>query len=234
MLRKIWMPGVLVAISAMSAGCTSGNGIKGSVPRTVGEFTAVRMETGIQATVSIGQQEPLLLEGDENLLSLVQTEVVDGVLIGSVQSRSNINPSMPFTLQVTTPGLVAVGALDGSGVTADSLQSLRMDVVASGGGHVTLTGLSSDDVTLTVESGGSVVLAGQGKQMAANLSTGSSITTSSFTVETTTVSSVFSSGEVLVTSSISGTLSGDSQLTVFGNPVDRNVTVSAGASITFR
>lgn len=231
MLRKIWMAGVLVALGA---GCNSGNGVRGSVQRPVDAFTSVRMESGIQATVGIGQQEPLLLEGDENLLSQVQTEVVDGVLIGSIPSRSNLNPSMPFTMRVMTPGLVALSALDGSGVTGDSLQAPRLDIVSKDGSSVTLTGLTSDQVTLTAESGGTVTLAGQGKQMTADLSTGSSITTSSFTVETAAVSSVFSSGEVLVTNSISGSLEGDSRLTVFGNPADRNVTVGVGASLTFR
>ncbi|MFL5380064.1 MAG: GIN domain-containing protein, partial [Myxococcales bacterium] len=48
--------------------------------REVPAFHSVSVESGIHATISIGPQRPLELQGDEKVLALVETTVEDGEL----------------------------------------------------------------------------------------------------------------------------------------------------------
>jgi len=70
-----------------SAGCFAGaqkkdrHEIRGDVQtREVPAFHAVSVEAGIHATIAIGPQRPLQLQGDEKTLQLIETAVEDGEL----------------------------------------------------------------------------------------------------------------------------------------------------------
>jgi hypothetical protein len=232
MMRKLLVLGMLMLTGT---GCGLwGSGVAGHVQRTVGAFTEVRIQTGIEASVIIGPQEPLQLQGDDNLLPVIQTEVQDNVLIATTTPGTTIYPRLPLTLRITTPVLTSVTATSGSYIGGDHLQPIRMNITATGGSRVTLTDLTTEDVTINAEGGSSVKLIGQGKRMDIVLSGASPLSSSSFPVETATLNaSGASKGEVRVTSSISGTLSGSSTLTVFGNPTTRNITLLDSSNVTF-
>src|SRR3954454_9891679 len=79
---------VLSFVVLASAGCFAGvqktadrKEYRGNAQtREVPAFHAVSVESGIHATISIGPQRPLELQGDEKTLALIETTVDDGEL----------------------------------------------------------------------------------------------------------------------------------------------------------
>jgi len=206
---------VVSVVLVLGAGCGwhGGSGVVSTSLRGVEAFSAVRLETPIEATVVMGAQQPLELQWDDNLLSLVVTEVEDDTLVVRL-AEGTVYPKLPLTLRAYTPTLNAVTATAASSVTADAVQSSRMDIAASGASTVTLTGTSTD--------------------MTVALSGASELAASDFLVQTAAVNaSGASEGSVHVTGSITGTVSGSSTLTVSGNPATRNITVDTSSTVTF-
>src|SRR4051812_33132558 len=104
MSMKTRMMAVLAVLAVVSTGCGRGNGVKGSVQRPAQDFTKLKLQSGVEAKITVGPFQPLVLEGDENLLGedIFQTQVEGDTLIAAVGFSM---PSMPFTLNVQMPTL---------------------------------------------------------------------------------------------------------------------------------
>src|SRR3954470_13821987 len=84
--------------------------------REVPAFHAVSVESGIHATISIGPQRPLQLQGDEKVLALVETTVEDGELrIGFKRHKWHWTTSDVHVV-IQTPELQRIEASGGSPV----------------------------------------------------------------------------------------------------------------------
>jgi hypothetical protein len=272
----------MVAVFAViSTACGVGNGTPGSVTRAVqGNFTKLKLQSGIQATITIGPHQDLVLGGDEGLLeNTFQTQVTaDGTLDANLGFA--FPSSIPFTLQVQMPAVESIIASGSSKFTATDLSSIEIDhlelrmssmsvgtlggvnarsVSAHGSGASTLnlsgsqieeqidlrlsgasTGnleqLSAQLVTADCSGASHLNMDGPGtnSQMEINLSGGSTLKAKDYQVNTGKVDGSGNSvAEVTVTNAVSGLLIRGSQMTVFGNPPTRNVTVEDTSTVTY-
>src|SRR5260370_23136453 len=114
----LWTHAAALVVS-LAVGHTRGSGTIKEETRQVGDFSGVSVGSGIRATVSIGPKTSVVLTGDDNLLSMIKLEVVDGKLTTRVDYNEGIHPSQPIRLTVVTPHLTSAEPSGGGSPTAD-------------------------------------------------------------------------------------------------------------------
>ncbi|MBI5549450.1 MAG: DUF2807 domain-containing protein [Deltaproteobacteria bacterium] len=207
-----------------------GNGTIKTEAREIGQFQELAVGSGIQARVSLGKQPSLTLEGDENLLPLIEVRLEDGAL--EVRAKESLRPTQPLRLILVTPQLTAVVASGGARVEAPASPAPRYAIAASGGSHVEVQAVQSDELVLDASGGSSVKVSGKAKAITASASGGAKILAGEVPVDSAAVNA--SGGarvEASVRGSVTGSASGGSSLHLRGQPEKKAVTTSGGSRV---
>ncbi|MBL8812103.1 MAG: DUF2807 domain-containing protein [Planctomycetaceae bacterium] len=133
--------------------------------RKAGEFTKLEVAIPTRLVVKKGAEPSIELAIDDNLQSLVRTEIKDGVLV--VKSEKNIAPHKETTLTIVTPTLSSVetaGAVEGS---IEELSGPEANLSIAGSGDLSV-GLAAESFDGSIAGAGSVVLTGTCKKLVLN------------------------------------------------------------------
>jgi len=200
-MRHIATLSALVFSVACDAPDTDGSGFVLTETRELDSFTGVEA-SGVNARVSVGSMQRVQVTSDDNMLSAVRTEVIDGVLFVSLDDGA----WSPSTLEVSisVPSLSVIGNHDGADMIVAGVSGDVLEVSASGIGHTELAGEVGH---LIIDSSGS------GTRNAQDLRAESVTVTAS------------GSGVLWLTveETIDGHVSEDATLNVFGDPGARDV-----------
>ena len=129
-----------------------GRGIKGS-GNTASEVRDLKgfktVEVGGVFKVEITAQKDFSVEvsADDNLLEKIRTEVEDGVLKISTESR--VNPSSPMIVRVSAPNIEHLDVSGVANVTVSDLKNSSFGLDTSGASKINLAG-ESDKVEIKV------------------------------------------------------------------------------------
>ncbi|MDA9349229.1 DUF2807 domain-containing protein [Polaribacter sp.] len=174
----------LAFVFLMTVVCTSCvieafNGIKGdrnvvTENRKITEdFTAIRTSTGLDVNITQENQNAVTVEADENLQSLIVTEVENGVL--KIYSEKNIWIAKSKKVHVSIKKLNSLKASSGSEVrSVKKIQSEEISIGASSGASIKMTVVANSIATNT-SSGATIRVSGSADNHAAKASSGSSI-----------------------------------------------------------
>jgi hypothetical protein len=193
------LPAAIAALVVL-AGCNSINintGIKGSgseksEPRSINNFTSVKLKGNGQLLIDENGTESLVITTDENLLPYVTTEVNGGELVIDTKDHSNLNPTKDIVYKLTVKDINAI-ELDGSGSgDAKGIKTERLKLVLGGSGSMSASGtagqqevtiagsgdyqgkdLKSDAATINIMGSGGAVLAANKKLDATIMGSGS-------------------------------------------------------------
>lgn len=210
----------LLALLLMAAGCgmpkfgiknnTRGSGTPKIEKRTVGAFTAVDVSGAYEVDI-VAQKEPgLELEGDDNLLKLVKTEVKNGTLF--ISSDSSFSTKQSIRVRISTP----------------EIQGLS----ASGANLVKVSGVKNDNFVIETSGASAIFVAGEAKSVEIEMSGASKVDTRDLRVARAKVSSSGASRAfVHATEEVSADLSGASNVTYYGEPKTVNKQVSGASSV---
>ena len=133
--------------SVFSSDTVTGNGVPAHDVRAVGAVSAIDVGGPLEVNVRVGAAPSLEVDADSNLLPMIRTEVVGGVLRMWVQGSARSNSSMRVTY--TVPSLNHVNASGSSRLTISELNA-PLDLSKSGSGAVNLSGrVSRLDVRLS-------------------------------------------------------------------------------------
>jgi predicted PP-loop superfamily ATPase len=191
-----------------------GNGRVVERPVEVQRFERVGVSHGIDAVVEVGGggAPQVVLEGEENLLELVEVVVEGDALQTRVKGKANLRPTKPLRLRVRVATLRGVAASGGSDARVSGVRAREFEVAASGGSDVEVSG--SADAANVMASGGSDVDA------------------SDLAVRTLRVmASGGSDVDADVSDEVSGMVSGGSDLSVRGGPAKVSVSRSGGSEV---
>jgi hypothetical protein len=154
----------LILVVALNLGCVrwdnqnqvQGSGVAKTEQRDVEKFDQLSIMGGMDAVVTIGDQQSVTIEADDNVLPIIETKVEDGKLI--VEPTQGYNSKTTVKLTITVPQLKGV-AVNGSGdVDVDGLNGAASFAVAiNGSGDVTAKG-TADSVSVAVRGSGNVEL----------------------------------------------------------------------------
>ena len=250
----LWTQAAALVVS-LGIGSTRGSGNIKEETREVGAFSGISVGNGIQATVTIAPNTSVVLRGDDNLLPMIQTEVVNGKLTAEVRSGSGISPTQPIKLTVVTPKLTSASASGGARLTADAtagpeftgeasggakvsikgVDSKALVAKASGGGTLELSNIKVDSADVDGSGGATIWLAGTVKTLKTHLSGGAGLKAQDAPVEALRVQASGGSRVYAKASSeLSAELSGGATIHLKGkNPSKRQVDTSGGSKVYY-
>jgi hypothetical protein len=207
---------------------------KGSV-RDVPDFDGVEVSNGLSAKVTVGPKS-VRITGDEQQLSKVITEVVDGKLVVKMEKKGWFGSSSSRGIQVTisSPKVTSLEASGGADIDAEASATENFMAEASGGGDVSVHSLDVKRLKVDVSGGAEVTVKGRAETADMEASGGAEIHARDLSLKVLKVdASGGCSVEANPTDSISADISGGSSIHVDSSPAQREVSSSGGARVVF-
>lgn len=151
-------PALVLALLLSGCGGVKGSGVRKSEPRQVAEFHGVEARDSLKVLVTQGTPASVKVEADDNLLSILTTEVKDGVLVLDV--NSSYTADNPIKVEVTVPAVDSL-ALGGSGSleVQGELEAKDLGVAVGGSGVLTAKG-KFENVRFDLGGTGRVIVGG--------------------------------------------------------------------------
>ncbi|WP_353778679.1 DUF2807 domain-containing protein [Winogradskyella sp. 3972H.M.0a.05] len=212
-----------------------GNGNMTTISRTTSDYDAVKCAGSFDYILVAGEEGKLTIEGEENLLEYIITEVKDNKLIVKTKNNVNLKTSWNKTIKVTIPFKdISVVALSGSGdlYNKDVIKSDDLVVALAGSGDVILD-INTQKVKGAVSGSGDLTLKGNTNDLDARVAGSGDF--HGFNLEANnTVVSVAGSGDAEVVSrkSLKARVSGSGDIEYKGNPEKEDTKVSGSGSIS--
>lgn len=213
---------VLPLLVVLLLGCdpTGGDGVSFTESRTVSDaFDGVRVSDGLSVEVVLSPDNTGAIDvtSDENLVPIIETEVIDGVL---EVSADNIAPTVPTRVVVTMPTIASVSVADEGGV-------LTVDGVARSGDG------PAGELAINVSEGSAVELAGRCRHLRAIVTGPSALRASGLECQTARIEMLEDAlVEVRVTERVELEAAGDGTVRLTGGPeVESNVADSVTVEV---
>ena len=221
----------LAAVAGMA--CMSGGGRRADGPtgsgnvvtdtRAVAGFTAVDLRGVGQVAVTIGAQEGLVVEAEDNLLPLIKTTVSGDTLILDLD---NGRPTRPIIYRVAARQVTALSTSGAGDINAPGLTGQRLRTSQSGAGNVRLERLSTELLESSLAGAGSLDASGTAARLVVSLSGAGSVAARDLAVQNAELSmSGAGKAVVRVSDVLQARLTGAGSVEYIGNPrVESSIT----------
>jgi hypothetical protein len=166
--------GFLIASSAcrhLGKGGVQGSGVRKTETRDLAPFKSIQTAGSYDVSITCQQAQRFEIEGDDNILPLIKTEVRDGVL--HIHTDSGYNATKAVVVRVAVPDLERFSSAGADNVQIDKLKNDKLTLSSSGAAKMKASGATKsvditsngagliDTVTLLAERG-KVTVAGAG------------------------------------------------------------------------
>lgn len=147
-----------------------GNSVKGSgivktEKRDVTGFNSISVSIPANVTIVQGDSEAVLVEGDDNILPLIETVIEDrGLKIRFKEKNQSVSTSS-LKLTVNAKSVEGVTVAGSGDVSAARLRSTTLKARISGSGNLNIGNLDADSVTVSVAGSGNFAAAGKAKHV---------------------------------------------------------------------
>ena len=239
-MKKIAILSLTVLLTT-SCSAQWGKGIKGngnsvSIDRSVGDYDGIAVAGWFDVDLVDGKEGQLTLEGEENLLEYIVTEVKNGKLTIRTEKGVNLKPSRGTEgIRVTVPvESIDEVNLSGSGdiVGQTTLKASDFKSAMSGSGDITLE-LDTDSMTATMSGSGDMNLSGKTRDFEATISGSGDI--KAYDLEADNVNATISgSADIKVTAlkMLKARVSGSGDISYRGNPQKVDTKTSGSGDVT--
>jgi hypothetical protein len=201
-------------------GAGSGNIV--SQKRQVSGFDRVSLDGSGELTIVTGEEESLVVEGDDNLIERVKSEVRDGTLYISLEpgSLSNVQPSNPFKYQATVKALSGVELTGAGAIDIDRVDTDTFDLQSSGAGNVRIHNIQASLLAILMDgAGGCEIEAGTVERQKLEINGLGSYTAPNLESKTADVQISGAGGATLwVSDSLDVVISGSGKVSYYGSP----------------
>ncbi len=210
----------------------NGNGNVTKEERTVNqEFDKVRGSSGIDVYLTEGSENKIVVEADENLLEIIETNISNGKL--TIKANKNIGRSKAKKVHVTYKSLSSIEASSGADVIGKSVVKSETLTLESSSGADLEVEVFAKELYADTSSGADIQVSGKASNIYANASSGSEVNAKNLT--TLTCNAKASSGAdivVTVKDRINAKASSGGDVRYYGDPV--SVTKKGGKSGNIR
>ncbi len=160
---KLYRVFALVVVAALLAACgifgnqTVGSGKLVTENRTVAEFN--NLELTCSADVILTQGEPLAvsIEGDDNIVPLIETTVTDRKLTIKTESFTSFRITKPLIVHVVVPALLSIRVTGSGDVKIAKWMGESMDFYSSGSGDISVDDLETVRITVRMSGSGDIL-----------------------------------------------------------------------------
>ena len=212
-----------------------GNGNVTKITRSTSDYDAIKCAGSFDYILVAGTEGNITIEGEENLLEYIVTEVKGNKLIVKTENGVNLRTSWNKTIKITIPFKdISQVSLAGSGDlwNTDRITASNLDVSLAGSGDVVLD-IKTDSVEGSIAGSGDLTLKGDTDNLDARVSGSGDF--HGFGLQSNhTVVSVAGSGDASVVSneSLKARVSGSGDIEYKGNPKKEDTKVAGSGSIS--
>jgi hypothetical protein len=135
----------LLILLVFAAGChhgmrsqIKGSGKRVSQKREVSAFTAISTEGAFTIEVTCQKDLSLEVEGDDNILDVVTSEVSNNVL--RLRNKKDYSPSEPVTFKISVPNLEGLTVLGAGKVDIKGINNDKFEIDSSGAPSISVAG----------------------------------------------------------------------------------------------
>jgi hypothetical protein len=233
-----------------------GSGVLSTETRSVRDITAIELAMPGVLWIELGQAESLRIEGEDNLLPYIETEVRAGTLEIRTQSGVSLQSTKPIAFCLSVRGLDSIAITSSGDVHAPDLtagdfvveisssgdlsmgdlQCDRLRVEISSSGEVSVGNLTADRVEVLISSSGGVEIAGGAANVQA-ITISSSGRNNAPDLESSQVDVCLSSSgsaTLRVSDRLIGRLSGSGDINYIGDPRVDVSTSSSGTAVQIK
>lgn len=191
-----------IRIQFQSTGLIVGSGKSVTDARTATGFQAVASRGSVKLVLRQGTREGVEISGDDNIVPLVETRVVerDGLptLEIGMKRNSTLSPKLPLVATVDLVTLKAIAMSGGGALTSEALKTPSLRLALSGSADVRLRQLSVDELAANVSGSGKLDFGGKAGKLTVSLSGSGDVNTRALEADDVNVS-IAGSGDVDVT-----------------------------------
>ncbi len=152
-----------------------GNGNVVTVNRTTSDYDGVSAGGSFDVILVKGEEGKIIIEGEENIIPHIETEVSGSILKIKFRKNTNIRTTKRLTVTVTYESIESV-ALGGSGnITCEStIKSNDFTVALGGSGNITLS-VDTDELSSKIGGSGNINLSGTANELSCSIAGSGSI-----------------------------------------------------------
>lgn len=225
-LMFILLFGTLFLQGCIGLRTVRGTGDMISEEREVGDFSAIEFSSIGTVLVALGEEESLQVEGEDNLLRYIETEVRDQTLHIEIQNGVNIIPTQSMIFHITAKDLEALAVSGVGNIDAPVVEAGLFAVAISGGGDINIEGLEATQLEVDISGLGNFGIAeGAVESQEIAISGGGNYNAREMTSGEARVNiSGLGSATIWVTDRLDVDISGGGSVRYIGNPtVEQNV-----------
>ncbi|MEM6686650.1 MAG: head GIN domain-containing protein [Bacteroidota bacterium] len=227
----------ILSILMSSCNFNFGSGIKGNRNVVTEErdaeerFTTIKASEGLDVYITQSETASIEVEADENVISLIATDINNGVL--KIHTEKNIGRCKSKKVHVSLPTINKIISTSGADVyTTETITAKNLEVKSNSGADVKLE-VEAQSVSCSTSSGADIRISGNADSLEANANSGSDINAKDLVVKECNASA--SSGAdvtVYVTEKLVASSSSGGDVDYYGNPasVAKNKSVSGGVN----
>jgi len=227
---------ITLSCSAQGGKTIKGNGNNVTIERSTGDYEGIAVSGWFDVDLVSGNEGDITLQGDENLLEYIITEVKDGKLVIKTEKGVNLkSSSWKSEIRITVPvESISSVSMSGSGdiVGKTKIKSDKFSTAMSGSGDITLD-IESNSLSASMSGSGDITLSGTTKDFDATISGSGDI--EAYNLEADNVSATVSgSADIQVTAkkSIKARVSGSGDISYRGNPEKVDTKTSGSGDIS--
>jgi Putative auto-transporter adhesin, head GIN domain len=180
--------------------------------RAIGAATELDLDGAFFATVTLGAEPSLVVEGDENVLPFIKNEATAGKL--HIFAERSYRTEKPIRLILSLPALARLST--------------------SGSNSVALTGVTGPALALSMSGANSIGIAGRIGALSATLSGAGTLAADTLEADKASVRIEGSASAALrVSAALKAEIDGSGSIDVHGHPVQRQVQVNGSGSINY-
>ncbi len=228
---------LIFALTALNVSAFS-TGSDKTETRNLKDFHAVKVSSGIDLYITMGDEEKVKVVADDELIDRIITEVKDGTLEIYMKNNNFFNwsfNSKSRKVYISVKELNEIHASSGSDVVSDNtLKGESLDVKASSGSDVTLD-IVYKNFSLDTSSGSDAKISGKTKNFTAEASSGSDIKAKD--LESVICKVKVSSGSdatVTVSDELHAKASSGGDVVYYGSPQTKDIEESSGGDVKGR
>jgi hypothetical protein len=218
----------------VSPGGVQGSGRIGSEDRQVQGIRGVALTNSGDLTITVGNQEALRIEAEDNVLPYLETTVRNGTLTIGTRPNTNLRTSRPIRYALTVKSLESLVISSSGNIVAPALQADRFTATISSSGDIRLAGLNANNLQVVISSSGDLEInGGEVKQQSITLSSSGQYKAGNLRSQTADVR-LSSSGNatIWVTGSLNAQLSSSGNVNYYGKPAITQRMSSSGKLVS--
>ncbi len=163
----------LLFTSCIFSPTIKGNGNVVTEERELDPFDEIKASRGINLYLTQGESKNLVIEADENLIEVIETEVVGDELI--IRSTANVKNAKSFKVFVSAPEFEVIKGMAGCNIYSENeISADELELRASAGSNINLE-INATMVDASSSAGSNIKLKGLAEDFYGRASSGSNI-----------------------------------------------------------